>query len=287
MNKIDTEVIIVGGGPSGIACAIQLKRYNINTIVIEKDEIGGLIRNANLIENYPGFPVGISGETYAQLLTRQAKTNRLTIINEMVEKIHFSQNLFLVTTNNNLYHSKYLVIASGTQPMLINDIQIDDDAKTQVFYDIYKSGHIENKHVAIVGAGDCAFDYALNLSEKNDVTIINRTDEIKAIKILQNRARNNKNIKYLKSTTIKKLKKSANGLILYFSNTSDKMAVDYLLFAIGREPNLDFIDSKLLNHPNLFQVGDVKNGQFRQLTIAVGDGTISAMNINNINSLGK
>jgi len=279
-----SEVIIVGAGPSGIACAIQLNRYNINSIILEKDEIGGLIKNANLIENYPGFPDGISGIKYTQLLKRQAKANQLNIVNETVKEIHYSQNLFLVTTNDNLYHSRYLVLASGTKPLLLNITPTDKNIKKRIFYDIFKLGYIENKRVAIIGAGDCAFDYALNLSKKNDVTIINRTDKIKAILILQECVRNNKNIKCLNNTTVQKIEKATSGLILGLSN-NDRMVADYLLIAIGREPNLDFIDPKLLNQSNLYQIGDVKNGRFRQLTIAVGDGTITAMKINNINSL--
>jgi len=67
MVSKNTNVIIIGAGPAGIACAIQLKRYNINTIVLEKDKIGGLLKNANLVENYPGFPNGINGEKFVQL----------------------------------------------------------------------------------------------------------------------------------------------------------------------------------------------------------------------------
>ena len=79
MLSKSTSVIIIGAGPAGIACAIQLKRYNIDSIVLEKDEIGGLLKNANLIENYLGFPNGISGKKLVQLINKQVRTSKINI----------------------------------------------------------------------------------------------------------------------------------------------------------------------------------------------------------------
>ena len=282
MNLIKTNVIIIGAGPAGIACAIQLKRYNINTIVFEKDKIGGLLKNANLVENYPGFPNGINGDKFVQLLKKQSQSNKLDVKYEIVESVKFLNDTFIVKTNENIYHSKYLVIASGTKPVIPKTPIIKDDDKNNVFFEIYKLGQIKNKNIAIIGAGDCAFDYALNLSNNNKVIILNRSNRIKALLILQDRVIKVEDIKYFDNTAVQEIGAIDKQLNLTLKNTDKSILVDYLLIAIGRKPNLDFISKDLLKNPNVFQIGDVKNGRFRQTSIAVGDGTFTAMNINKI-----
>jgi thioredoxin reductase (NADPH) len=282
MVSKNTNVIIIGAGPAGIACAIQLKRYNINTIVLEKDKIGGLLKNANLVENYPGFPNGISGEKFVQLLKKQSQSNKLDVKYEIVESVEFLDDTFSINTNKKKYHSKYLVIASGTRPIVPEVPFIQDSIKSKVFFEIYKLGHIKNQNIAIIGAGDCAFDYALNLSDNNKVTILNRSNRIKALPVLQDRVSKVENIKYFDNTAVQEIGTIDKQLNLILKNTDKSILVNYLLIAIGREPNLNFISRYLLIKPNVFQIGDVKNEQFRQTSIAVGDGTFTAMNINNI-----
>lgn len=280
VSKI-TDVIIIGAGPAGIACAIQIKRYNIDSIVFEKDKIGGLLKNANLVENYLGFPIGISGEKLVQLMNKQAHTAKINVKYEIVEAVELFEDVFSVKTNENVYHSKYLVIASGTKPIVPKIPIIRKDIKDKVFYDIYKLGPIKNKNIVITGAGDCAFDYALNLSEFNQVTLLNRSTRIKALPILQERCSSSSNIQYLEKISVLEIE-SVNNQLLLLCDNSKKLTADYLLIAIGRESNLDFIEENILKNPNVFQIGDVKNGQFRQTSIAVGDGTFTAMKINNI-----
>jgi thioredoxin reductase len=278
-NKI---VIIIGAGPAGIACAIQLKRYNIDCIVLEKDKIGGLLRNANLVENYVGFPNGISGKKLVQLINKQSQISKINIKYEIVESVESFENTFSVKTNKNLYHSKYLIIASGTRPIIPEVPIIQNNIKDKVFFEIYKLGQINNKNIAIIGAGDCAFDYALNLSNNNNVIIINRSNRIKALPLLQERISKIENIKYFNNTTIKQIESKNNKIVLSCNPNIVTNNIDYLLIAIGREPNLNFINKDLLINPKVFQIGDVQNGQFRQTSIAVGDGTFTAMKINTI-----
>lgn len=282
MDSKSTNVIIIGAGPAGIACAIQLKRYNIDSIVLEKDEIGGLLRNANLVENYLGFPNGISGKKLVQLMYKQSQTAKINIIYECVETVEFLEDTFSVKTNKNIYHSKYLVIASGTKPIVPNVPIIHDDIKDKVFYDIYKLVPIKNKDITIIGGGDCVFDYALNLCHDNKVTILNRSSQIKALPILQERVSNTENIKYFDNIAVKQIKNKNGQLALTCHPNGETIYTDYLLIAIGRKPILDFIDKDLLNNPKVFQIGDVKNEQLRQTSIAAGDGTFTAMKIKSI-----
>ena len=281
INK-SINVVIIGAGPAGIACAIQLKRYNINSIVLEKEKIGGLLKNANLVENYLGFPNGISGDKFVQLLKKQSQSNKLDVKYEIVESVEFLDDIFSINTNKKKYHSKYLVIASGTRPIVPEVPFMQDSIKSKVFFEIYKLDHINNKNIAIIGAGDCAFDYALNLSDNNKVIILNRSNLIKALWILQDKVSKVENIKYFDNIEVQEIGTIDKQLNLILKNNDKSISVDYLLIAIGREPNLDFIGKDLLLNPNVFQIGDVKNEQFRQTSIAIGDGTFTAMNINKI-----
>jgi len=281
MESKSTVVIIIGAGPAGIACAIQLKRYNIDSIVFEKDEIGGLLKNANIVENYLGFPNGISGKKLVQLINKQSQTAKINVKYEIVMSVEFFEDTLNVKTSKNIYRSKYLVIASGTKPIIPKVPIIRDDIIDKVYFDIYKLGEINDKGIVIIGAGDCAFDYALNLSEFNQVTLLNRSTQITALPILQERCSSSSNIQYLEKISVLKIE-SVNNQLLLLCNNSEKLTADYLLIAIGRKPNLDFIEENILENPNVFQIGDVKNGQFRQTSIATGDGTFTAMNINKI-----
>ena len=287
MANKNTEVIIIGAGPAGIACAIQLKRSNIASIVFEKEEIGGLLKNANLIENYPGFPNGISGKKLVQLISKQSRINKLNIIYECVESIQYENELFNIRTNITKYFSKYLVIASGTKPIVPDALYILDEIKNKVFYEIYKLGKVKNKKIAIVGAGDCAFDYALQLCTDNDIVILNRSKKVKALALLQDKVYHAKNIKYLENIIINQLYKENDNISIICNPIGNNILTDFVLIAIGRKPNLNFINKNILDKSNVFQIGDVKNGLFRQITISVGDGTFTAMKISNRFNQGK
>ena len=285
-NKI-TDVIIIGAGPAGIACAIQLKRYNIDSIVLEKDKIGGLLKNANLVENYIGFPNGLSGEKLVELIKRQSQSSKLKIKYEFVESVDSDKDTISVKTNNNLYQSKYLVIASGTKPIIPTVPIIHDNLKNKVFYDIYKLGQIKNKNIAIIGAGDCAFDYALNLCSNNKVTILNRSNRIKALPILQDRVFKIKSINYFDNIIVKQIESKNDKINLSSIPNIVTTVFDYILIAVGRESNLDFINKDIMINQNIFRIGDVKNEHFRQTSIAVGDGTFAAMKISKLLNQGN
>ena len=280
VNNPNRTTIIIGAGPSGIACATQLKRYNIDPLIFEKESIGGLIKNANLIENYPGFPSGIGGNEFIQLLDKQLANNDLKIIFEEIMSIEQTVDGFNVKSNKKEYRSDYIVLASGTKP-IIPEI-FDKYIGNKIFTEIYQLGEISDKTVAIIGAGDCAFDYAMNLCPENKVIILNRSARIKALPILQNRVFEQQNIQYLSDTIVTKVKFVDDKLELLINNAANNITVDYLLIAVGRLPNLDFVGRQALNNSNLFQIGDVKNGLFRQSSIAIGDGINTAMKINSI-----
>jgi thioredoxin reductase (NADPH) len=283
------DVIVIGAGPAGLATAIQLKRYGITPLLFEREQVGGLLRNANLVENYPGFPHGISGIRLVKLFTRQATNFNIEVTHQEVIDLGYDQGLFQVITKHNSYVSRIAVIATGTKPLLFTDLMIPEDLIESVFYEVHGLLHVEGKCVAIIGSGDAAFDYAMNLAKKNQIIILNRGERPKCLPLLWERAQKISNISYRNNTRVTKLSKDPNsGMLVDCQYPAGELQfhADYLLCAIGREARLDCLSEKLLQQASalegqgiLYMVGDVKNSIFRQTSIAVGEGVLAAMKI--------
>jgi thioredoxin reductase len=283
------EVIIIGGGPAGIATAIQLERSGVDALVIEKDQIGGLLKNANLVENYPGFPEGISGLELIKKIEKQLLKLNISICLEEVNNLEYSyeEDKFLIFTEKTTYFSKFLVIASGTKPKPYPH-PISGSIKSKIHYEWYSLRHEENKEIIVIGGGDLAFDQAINLAKKNNVTIVNRSVNTKCLPLLFERVKNNERTRYF--SEIQELKISPHQHKIRISCVQQSKNIeflcDHILIAIGRLPNRDFISEKLevkflelSNLSKLFMIGDVKNNHFRQVSIATGEGIKIAMKI--------
>ena len=283
------DIMMIGAGPAGLATAIQLKRYGIQALLLERDEVGGLLRNANLVENYPGFPRGISGPGLVKLFARQASNVGVVVTYAEVTSIEYEQGFFQVKTSQKNYLSRLAVIATGTKPLRIADLLIPEELQERVFYEVYELLKVEGKSVAIIGGGDAAFDYALNLGKKNQVTILNRDEKPKCLPLLWDRARLMESITYHHHTVVHTIRKDLNpGMWVGCQTQAGELQfhADYLIVAIGREANMDCLSdefrlqtSMLEKQGLLYIIGDVKNGMFRQASIAVGEGVLTAMKI--------
>ena len=326
-----TKAVIIGAGPAGITAAIQLKRLAVDFILIEKNSPGGLIRNANFIENYPAVPAGVTGVRFASLLNVQLDMHDIYVMRDTVASVNYSENIFVVSTTKHKIFSDYLIVASGTLPVQPENINIGEDCRGRIFSDIsdfYAALPVKAPppDVAVIGSGDAAFDYALNLC-RNGIksSIFIRSGNIKAMQLLINRAVYHRDeifhheidsasghlspdlsskiypqTNYKASLSIERehelisIEKTINPetnsqrLNLVFRNNGEikQNTFDYLLFAIGRRPNLDFLDSslelsvhQLEQTGRLFFAGDVKNKNNRQLAIAAGDGMSAALTI--------
>jgi len=280
------EVLIIGGGPAGIAAAIQLKRYGIDTLLIEKQCLGGLLRNANRIDNYPGFIDGISGIELVALFKKHIEKAGVEVIYDKVVDVFLTEEKYIVKTERRKLHSKFLIIATGTRPRLLVDPEVPEDIRDSVYYEIAPILDVKNKEIAIIGSGDAAFDYALNLSLKNRVVIFNRKKIIRCIRPLYDECMRNKNIHYIDEAKLLSFKKSGDKTVISFSQNNEikKWMCDLLVPALGREPNLEILNDEILTgckmEETLYLVGDVKNGPYRQIAICVGDGIRAAMMIN-------
>jgi thioredoxin reductase (NADPH) len=199
------DTIIIGAGPAGVAATVQLQRYGLDFIVFEKGPVGGLLNNANLVENYPGFPDGIPGRQLVAFLNES--TDRLgdRLVRKAVESLDFDGQYFKLRTDQDSFRSRTSIIASGTKPRLWTGTQIPESVGDRVFYEIFPIIDSSDKTIAIVGAGDAAFDYALNLTRDNQgnrVTILNRGSETKCLPLLKERAAASEHIDYRNNVRI-------------------------------------------------------------------------------------
>ncbi len=298
------KVAIIGAGPAGIACAVQLKRYGISPLLFEKSHVGGLLRNANLVENYLGFENGISGQILVENFSKHLEKLDIKPVFEEVTEVSF-EKFFTIKTAKNTYQPEILVVASGTKPKKLqfchceeaallptkqskseinNNFWIasgksprnDDQTLNKIFYEIadLPEDNYSGKKFAVIGSGDAAFDYAINLVNNyhaSEVIILNRNNRVKCLPLLEERAILTGKIKHIKNIV-----------------PDEKMLndFDYIIVAIGREADKDFLDESLLKispkleqEGSLYFIGDVINGDYRQISISAGDGIKAAMKI--------
>ena len=283
-------VAIIGAGPAGIACAIQLSRYGIVPLLFERDIPGGLLKNANLVENYPGFPGGIKGTKLIEKMTRQLDLAQVPIIHENVLLISYSEDLFSIKTDQNDYISQKLIIASGTVPVIWSEFKIPESIHQKVFYEVYPLKDLKDKVIAIIGAGDAAFDYALQLATYNKVMIFYRSETVKCMPLLMHRAKGIGQISCFENYVFKQvMQESSSSCLQLFFQTGhgiESRLADYVIFATGRRPELSFTDPFIHKHLDELQqegklhlIGDVKNDLYRQASIAAGEGIRAAMEI--------
>ena len=289
-KKILTYVALVGGGPACLTAAIQLIRSGIEVSVVT-EQIGGTIRNANLVENLVGFPKGISGEDYVELMEKQLENNEIPIIRERVKLISLEKEHYVIYTEESEIHSEYLIIGTGSKPSKLG-INGEEEAfkKNKLFYENFNARKVaRGKEITVIGSGDVAYDYSLNLSKiAKKITIIQRSEETKSLPILQKRVEEDKKINIVTSKIPYEIFTEEERIVLAIQTDKEIVEIqsDLILVAIGREPNIEFLSEALQEEyenpkedSKLYFVGDVKKGNFRQISIAVGDGMKAAMEI--------
>jgi len=281
------DAVIIGAGPAGIAAAIQLLRSGIRPLMFDDQNPGGLLWNANRVENYPGFPGGLSGPRLARRMIRQLRLTGGVVHHGRVASVEFDRR-FRLRTHLGEIEARTVVLATGTKPRPLVDFDIANEARDRIFRHVWPMRRLRDREIVIVGAGDAAYDYALTLSRHNDVLIVQRSESARCLPLLQERVAGNERIRVLVGTQL--LSAQAHGACLRLTLGStqgvDTLSADRLVLATGREPDLSCLSPNILDQRSALEasgrlhlVGDVRRGTCRQASIAVGDGVLAAMRI--------
>ena len=287
------DVAIIGAGPAGIAAAIYLKRAGISPLLLERKRVGGLLVNADMVENYPGFPDGIRGGDLVSLFEAQLKKWRIQVTEADVKIVSQERNIFRISARDRTYVSRHLILASGTQPASFKLPGLDRISEGRVLFEIADApSNLTGKEVLIIGGGDAAFDYALNIARRGgSADLIIRSSSPSCIPLLLRRARNRISIRMSLRTSPMSVIETQRHIELKCrrGGREEVHNGDYLLIACGREANLGILSRKLRaevekgihddGSSKLHLAGDVRRGLNRQVGIAVGDGIAAAMQI--------
>jgi len=287
-------VAIVGAGPAGCAAAIFLKRAGLEPILFEERLEGGLLREANLVENYPGFPEGIAGKELAELMALQVARLHVRLEKKRIVEVSSEGESFTIRAEDAEYQSRAVVIANGTTPKRLELPGVSELEGRRLFYGLASldTERISGKRVVVLGGGDAAFDYSLNLQARgNSVTILMRSTPT-ALGLLRERAAC-RGIEVHEMCAMDSVSESEEGVgVRVECSGGRRFDCDLVVVAHGREPRLDALsedlgrlvgdsDGYIPETPvkGLYMAGDAVRGECRQTAIAVGDGVLAAMRI--------
>ena len=276
------NVIIIGGGVSGLSCGIYLSRNKFNVKIFNGYSFG-LLSTTPIIENYPGFPEKISGYELLEKIEKQAKKFGCEIQDSKVESVDYN-NKIIKTDCGEEFTFDVLVIATGVTYKKL-DINSEFD---NVHYCATCDGLLYlNKDVAVVGGGDTALTEALYLSDIcNNVYLIHRRNIFRGTKILIDKILCKSNIHLILDNEIIEFvgNKKFDQIIL---KNNFKLKVDGAFIAIGNKPNTELLgdsfiirDNKVINLSSVYVCGDINN-YYKQAIIAAGDGVKTAIDIIN------
>jgi len=289
------DLVIVGAGPAGITAGIYAKRARLKTAVIEKLGVGGQIVVSDSVENYPGFPE-ISGYELMQKFEEQARSFDLEIEDGEVVEITDEGEYKLVRTDDRDYKTRSVIIASGAKPSRLG-VKGEEEliGKGVSFCATCDGFFFRDKDILVVGGGDSAITEALFLSKiVNKVYVVHRRSELRAAKILQERAFENPKIEFIWNSVVEEItgKDTVEGVMLRDVVTEERsgLAVSGVFMYVGLVPNTGFIDVEkddagfILTDERLatsvtgiFAAGDCRATLLRQVATAVGDGALAAV----------
>lgn len=292
MNN-EYDVIIIGAGISGMTSAIYLKRYNINILLLEESIPGGQISKASLIENYPGIKK-IDGVSFSMNLLEQINNLNIEIRYEKVNEITNEEEFKIVKTNNNKFISKKVIIATGRTPKKLLEKDEEYIGKGLSYCATCDGMLFKEKNVIVVGGGNSALEESLYLSNVcKKVTIINRSNSLRADDILIKKIKEKDNVEILYNSSIKQIEcdDQIKSVIL---NSDDKIECEGIFIYIGLIPNIPNIKNlklengyivvdknQMTNIDGIYAIGDVTKKDLYQLITAASEGAIAANHIKN------
>jgi thioredoxin reductase (NADPH) len=297
MNE-DRDVIIIGSGPAGLTAAVYAARANLAPLIIEGVDAGGQLMLTTDVENYPGFVDGIMGPELMERMRKQAARFGAEFVTDNVSSVDFSDRPFSVNTGSTAYLAKSVIIATGASARMLGvpgerellGHGVSTCATCDGFF-------FRNKEIAVVGGGDSAMEEAIFLTKfATKVSIIHRRPELRASKILQDRAFANDKIDFIWDSVVTEI--SGNGKVdrVHIKNVTEGREQDLdvhgLFVAIGHDPNTGLFEDQLdmaegyivtpgttteTSVPGVFAAGDVVDFRYRQAVTAAGMGCMASI----------
>ena len=296
------DSVIIGSGPAGLTAAIYLSRAGLKNVIISGAMPGGQLTSTTDIENFPGFPKGISGFQLMEDIALQAANFGTETLNTTVVSIDFDSKPFKIhLKNNSTLETRSIILSTGSTAKYLgieNEIEsIGNGVSACATCDGF---FYRGKEVIVIGGGDTAMEEATFLTKlASKVTLVHRRNELRASAIMQERARKNEKIEWkLNYTPLKVITNElgkVSGIELRNNETNETEIIntDGIFVAIGHKPNTDFLNGKIeldssgyiitegksskTNIPGVFAAGDVQDSKYQQAITAAGSGAIAAL----------
>jgi len=297
-DNLTRDIIIVGGGPAGLTAGIYTSRARLSSLLIERGLIGGQIANAEWVENFPGFPEGISGIDLGQRLHDQATRFGLETIFAEVTGLELHGDQRVVKISEGDFTAKAVILAGGSNHQKLNVPGEEKFTGRGVSYcATCDAAFFQGQPVAVVGGGDAAITEALHLAKSSaKVTVVHRRDQLRATKILQEKAFAQPKIDFAWDSIVEKIdgEDFVQGLKLRNVKTSQisNLEVTGVFVSIGFRPDTDYLKDLLpldgigqiitnekmeTEVTGIFAAGDIRHNSGRQAITAAGDGATAAI----------
>ena len=298
MPEQTRDVAIIGGGPAGLTAGLYLCRAKIDTILLEQQLTGGQAVNSPLIENYPGFPEGISGVELVERMKQQADRFGLEVKTfSKAMKLVLDDQVKVITLEDGEIRARSVIVTSGRSPRKMGIPGEDTYTGRGISYCATCDAPLfKDKVVMVIGGGDAAVEEALHLARfASKVILVHRRDQLRASDYLQERAQSEPKLEFMWNSEVTEIigddvVKSAS----VFNNvTSERteVPVSGIFFYVGNVPNTDFLvdvveldetgyvvtDNNLESSvPGIFAAGDVRANRFKQVIVAAAEGALAS-----------
>ena len=289
------DAIIIGAGIAGVSAAIYLKRADLDILIIDKDEVGGLLNTINAIDNYPSF-AHIKGPELAMRLGRQVEKLRINVVKEEVKELKVLKKVKKIITNEGVYYTENVIIATGrSQKTLGLDKEIELLGKGVSTCALSDANDFAKEDIAVVGGGNSALQEALYMAKiVNKIYIIHRRDSFTAEEVLVDKIKRKKNIEIIYNNGVKKLKATNNHLSCIVVNDGRELDIKGLFLYVGFTPKTKFIEKLGITNEQgyivtdknfitkidgIYGAGDIVEKSYYQLITAANDGVVAALDI--------